>query len=66
MCTAWRRSSKRSGPTALLPNLGGQSGLNLSSELAKAGVLEKFKVKVIGVNVDAIERGEDAWRSRRR
>jgi len=46
-------------PDALLPNLGGQTGLNLSSELAKHGVLEKYNVKVIGVNVDAIERGED-------
>ena len=46
-------------PDALLPNLGGQTGLNLSSELHKAGVLEKYGVKVIGVNVDAIERGED-------
>jgi len=46
-------------PDALLPNLGGQSGLNLSSELAKAGVLEKYGVKVIGVDLDAIERGED-------
>ncbi len=46
-------------PDALLPNLGGQSGLNLSSELAKAGVLEQYGVKVIGVNIDAIERGED-------
>ncbi|MBD3320682.1 MAG: carbamoyl-phosphate synthase large subunit [Chitinivibrionales bacterium] len=46
-------------PDALLPNLGGQSGLNLSSELAKAGVLDKYGVKVIGVKVDAIERGED-------
>jgi len=46
-------------PDALLPNLGGQTGLNLSSELAKAGVLEKYNVKVIGVQVDAIERGED-------
>ena len=46
-------------PDALLPNLGGQMGLNLSSELNKAGVLEKYKVKVIGVNLDAIERGED-------
>jgi carbamoyl-phosphate synthase large subunit len=46
-------------PDALLPNLGGQSGLNLSSELAKAGVLDKFGVRVIGVNLDAIERGED-------
>jgi len=46
-------------PDALLPNLGGQSGLNLSSELARTGVLEKYGVKVIGVEVDAIERGED-------
>jgi carbamoyl-phosphate synthase large subunit len=46
-------------PDALLPNLGGQSGLNLSSELARAGVLDKYGVKVIGVEIDAIERGED-------
>jgi carbamoyl-phosphate synthase large subunit len=46
-------------PDALLPNLGGQTGLNLSSELAKAGVLEKYGVKIIGVEIDAIERGED-------
>ncbi len=46
-------------PDALLPNLGGQSGLNLCSELAQAGVLDKYNVKVIGVQVDAIERGED-------
>src|SRR5512137_1216813 len=46
-------------PDAILPNLGGQSGLNLSSELARAGVLDRFGVKVIGVEIDAIERGED-------
>lgn len=46
-------------PDALLPNLGGQSGLNLCSELSEAGVLEKYGVKVIGVQVDAIQRGED-------
>src|SRR5574344_2922570 len=46
-------------PDALLPNLGGQSGLNLCTELNSAGVLEKYNVKVIGVQVDAIERGED-------
>ncbi len=46
-------------PDALLPNLGGQSALNLCLELSKAGVLEKYDVKVIGVQVDAIERGED-------
>ncbi len=46
-------------PDLLLPNLGGQSGLNLCSELNKLGVLDKYNVKVIGVQVDAIERGED-------
>ena len=46
-------------PDALLPNLGGQSGLNLCAELNKAGILDKYGVKVIGVQVDAIERGED-------
>ena len=46
-------------PDALLPNLGGQSGLNLCAELHKAGILDKYNVKVIGVQVDAIERGED-------
>ncbi len=50
---------KTERPDALLPNLGGQSGLNLASELARAGVLEEYGVKVIGVQVDAIERGED-------
>ncbi len=49
----------RERPDALLPNLGGQTGLNLSSELAKAGVLDKYGVEVIGVQLDAIERGED-------
>ncbi len=46
-------------PDAILPNLGGQTGLNLTSELSKLGVLQKHNVKVIGVQVDAIERGED-------
>jgi carbamoyl-phosphate synthase large subunit len=50
---------KKERPDALLPNLGGQTGLNLSSLLAKKGVLEKYNVEVIGVNIDAIERGED-------
>ncbi len=50
---------KKERPDALLPNLGGQSGLNLCSELAQAGVLEKYNIEVIGVQVDAIERGED-------
>jgi len=46
-------------PDALLPNLGGQTGLNLSAELARSGVLGKYDVKVIGVDVDAIRSGED-------
>lgn len=46
-------------PDCLLPNLGGQSGLNLCSELNQLGILEKYNVKVIGVQVDAIQRGED-------
>ena len=46
-------------PDALLPNLGGQTGLNLALELDKAGILEKYGVRVIGVNLEAIERGED-------
>jgi carbamoyl-phosphate synthase large subunit len=46
-------------PDAILPNLGGQTGLNLTSSLHKAGILEKHGVEVIGVKVDAIERGED-------
>jgi carbamoyl-phosphate synthase large subunit len=46
-------------PDALLPNLGGQTGLNLSSELSRTGVLKQFGVKIIGVDIDAIERGED-------
>ncbi|MGQ9920869.1 MAG: carbamoyl-phosphate synthase large subunit [Desulfobacca sp.] len=50
---------KAERPDALLPNLGGQSGLNLSSELARAGVLDEYGVRIIGVEVDAIQRGED-------
>ncbi|MFU8857232.1 MAG: carbamoyl-phosphate synthase large subunit [Deferrisomatales bacterium] len=46
-------------PDALLPNLGGQTGLNLSSELARRGILDRWGVRVIGVNLDAIQRGED-------
>ena len=46
-------------PDAILPNLGGQTGLNLSASLAECGALEKYNVRVIGVEVDAIKRGED-------
>ena len=50
---------KKERPDALLPNLGGQTGLNLSSLLARKGILAEYNVEVIGVNIDAIERGED-------
>jgi len=50
---------ERERPDALLPNLGGQSALNLASELAQNGILKKYDVEVIGVQIDAIERGED-------
>jgi len=50
---------KAERPDALLPNLGGQSGLNLSSALARQGILEQYGVQIIGVEVDAIKRGED-------
>ncbi len=46
-------------PDALLPNLGGQTGLNLASELKEKGILDKYKVEVIGVNLEAIQKGED-------
>jgi len=50
---------KKEKPDALLPNLGGQTGLNLTSALYKSGVLNKYNVEVIGVSTEAIERGED-------
>jgi len=50
---------KKERPDALLPNLGGQTALNLSLILARKGILDEYGVKVIGVNIDAIERGED-------
>jgi len=46
-------------PDGLLSNLGGQTGLNLSSSLSKSGILKKYNVEIIGVKEDAIERGED-------
>src|SRR4030066_513560 len=46
-------------PGALLPNLGGQTGLNLSSSLSSCGALDKYNVKIIGVDLEAIRRGED-------
>ncbi len=58
-CERLTQIIKQERPDALLPNLGGQSGLNLCSELEQAGVLKEYGVEVIGVQVDAIERGED-------
>jgi carbamoyl-phosphate synthase large subunit len=46
-------------PQGLLPNLGGQTGLNLAAELSRKGILQKHGVRIIGVQADAIERGED-------
>ena len=56
---ALTRIIEKERPDALLPNLGGQTALNLSSALAEAGVLERFGVRIIGVQADAIKRGED-------
>jgi len=53
------RIIEKERPDALLPNLGGQSGLNLSAELSRSGILDKYGVRIIGVQADAIERGED-------
>ncbi|MFA7489909.1 MAG: carbamoyl-phosphate synthase large subunit [Mariniphaga sp.] len=50
---------KKERPDALLPNLGGQTALNLSLQLAKKGILDMYHVEVIGVNLEAIEKGED-------
>ncbi len=46
-------------PHALLPTLGGQTGLNTAMELVRQGILEKHGVKLIGANAEAIEKGED-------
>ena len=53
------RVIERERPDALLPTLGGQTGLNAAVELARAGVLETYGVEMIGCDLDAIERGED-------
>ncbi|MGC8766481.1 MAG: carbamoyl-phosphate synthase large subunit [Brevinematia bacterium] len=46
-------------PDALLPTLGGQTALNLTVKLHEEGILDKYKVKLIGANVEAIKKGED-------
>src|SRR5258707_988194 len=50
---------RRERPDALLSTVGGQTGLNLSVELAEAGVLDKYGVELIGAKIDAIKKAED-------
>jgi carbamoyl-phosphate synthase large subunit len=50
---------ERERPDALLATLGGQTALNLAIELAKAGVLERYDVELLGANIEAIETAED-------
>ncbi|RSK26966.1 carbamoyl-phosphate synthase large subunit [Bacillus sp. HMF5848] len=50
---------RKERPDAILPTLGGQTGLNIAVQLAKAGVLEEFKVEVLGTKLSAIEKAED-------
>ena len=50
---------ERENPDALLPTLGGQTGLNTAMDLVRKGVLDKYNVKLIGANAEAIEKGED-------
>jgi carbamoyl-phosphate synthase large subunit len=52
----------REKPDALLPTLGGQTALNTSMSLFKSGTLDKHKVRMIGANADAIDKGEDRQR----
>jgi len=51
-------------PDGILSGLGGQTGLNLSSELAEAGILEKYGVELLGTVLGAIQAGEDRERFR--
>src|SRR5512143_3314571 len=50
---------RKERPDALLSTVGGQTGLNLSVELAEAGVLDKYGVELIGAKIDAIKKAED-------
>ena len=53
------RVIKREKPDALLPTLGGQTGLNLAVELSEAGILEKYNVQLLGSSVETIKNAED-------
>ena len=46
-------------PDAIIPGIGGQTGLNLAVQLAKKGVLEECEIELLGTDVDSIERAED-------
>src|SRR3989338_4788822 len=47
------------GPDAVLPTLGGQTGLNIAVQAAEAGIFDKYGVKMIGVNLESIKKAED-------
>jgi len=50
---------KSEKPDAILPTMGGQTGLNAAMALHKSGILEKYKIELIGANAEAIDRAED-------
>src|SRR2546430_2661682 len=56
---AVERIIAREQPDALLPTLGGQTGLNLATDLANAGVLERHNVRLLGATIDTIRKAED-------
>ncbi len=53
------RIIRQESPDALLPSLGGQTGLNLASDLAREGVLDKYGVRLLGTPLEAIRKAED-------
>lgn len=58
-CEYVERIFQQVGPDAILSTMGGQTGLNLTMELAKRGILDKYGVKVIGASIESIEKAED-------
>src|SRR5258708_24442728 len=56
---AVERFTARERPDALLPTLGGQTGLNLATELASAGVLDRYQVRLLGAGIETIRKAED-------
>ncbi len=46
-------------PDAILPTLGGQTGLNMAKQLSDDGILEKYNLELLGTNLDTIEKAED-------